>query len=927
MTICENRAKLRSQQPDRAYPVRWLAVLVLMMRILAPELAYAQGKAGAPVPDSLVRTLPPMADSAAFAALARPAEADTPRVNVDSLRAASDLKSPVTYQASDSIVFDLDANVLLLYRESALKYDDLELKAYAVTVAIDSQLLTARGLADSAGVQAGEPVFTQGQESYQAKSVRYNFSSRKGRITGGKLVQGEMFIQAEAAKYHPDGSFHGQDGIFTTCNDPHPHFYVQSRKMKVLPDKKIISGPLNLVVGDLPLPVVVPFAFVPKLDFETKQSGVIKPQFGEAQDRGFFLRQLGYYLPINDYFDLRVDGDIYTRGGWRLGLSSNYRKKYWFDGNFGFEYGITRFNEKTDPDFQRTSAWSLRWSHNQPIDPTARLSASVNISSSNRFQRQISANQNDFFTNTLNSSISFQKTFNNLPFSVNLSARHTQDLNKEVMSMQLPELSVNMNRQTPFKFVDSKHLNWLKQFGITYNMQARNAVNNLPDSLFLPVLFRPRDSVNFIQVLAGDTVSVRRTGASFYTNGLQHTANASTTIRLLKNINISPNFNYAEYWYLETLRRTWNDDTRKLEEAEIPGFARGFNFSGGVSASTNFFGIYQLTRSKRQITIRQRFTSSLALAYKPNFADPKWGFYRTVQTDTAGRTRTYSIFERGIYGGPTTGESRSLGISLSSVLEMKYRKKESFEPEFDEKQDKFIRMNLIDNIGLNTGYNFAADSFRLAPVTMNARTSLLDRLIDLNASATLDPYVFASPDGVQPARRLDRYMLLESGRPGRITTAQVSVNTRFSSKKRKQPAQSPRPEDFSEAEFSRIQANYDQYVDFNIPWNLNLRYSLSYRKPDLKVPQVTQTLNLDGDFNFTEKWKVQFTSGLDLSQQRITQTSVSIFRDLHCFQMSLRWVPYGPQKSYSVVISAKSATLSALRLTKNEFWQDRFRNL
>ncbi|GAB4409467.1 MAG: putative LPS assembly protein LptD [Bacteroidia bacterium] len=847
---------------------------------------------------------------------------------VDSLKAGSDLQAQVIYQAADSIVFDVEAGTLYLYREADLKYQEITLKARQVRVDMNDQTLFAEGR-DSSGTYVDRPVFSQGEEAYNARTVAYNFKTQKGRVTDGRFIQEGNYVIADTAKYMPDGSFYGRNGKFTTCDAEHPHFYIQSRRLKVLPDSRIISGPLNLVVGDFPIPIVLPFGFVPKMAQNQKSTGLLMPQYGDAQDRGFFLRGLGYYFAINDYLDLKLDGDIYTRGGWRLAAATNYRIRYRFSGSFSFSYGVTTFNEPLDPDYSRIGAWSLQWNHQQPIDPTARLSSSVNISSSNKFQRQISYNQNDFFTNNLNSSITFSKKFNNLPFSFGLSARHQQDLNKETVSMNLPEFTFNMARQTPFKNVDAPYLNWLKQLGLNYDIQASNRVNTMPDSLFLPVLLRPRDTLEVWQVIGGDSSLVRRTGASFYTNGLQHRTSLSTTAKLLNNINLSPSFNYNEFWYLETVRKFWNSETRRVEEVEVPGFARGYNFQGGVSASTNFYGIYQLTRSRRQVAFRQRFTPSLSYNLKPDFAAESFGFYRWVQSNDQGDSVLYSIFEDGIYGGPTRGESQSMSFSLGSVIEMKYRKKESFEPDFDKKEDKFVRTNLLDNLSLNTAYNFAADSFQLAPFNLQARTSLLNKKINLNASATVDPYSFgydpvAVPYAGRSARRLNTFMWVKEGKIGRLTRAQVSLSTSFSSK---ELGKRQRGDNIDQDLYREAVDNYFQYVDFDIPWSVRLRYNLSYNKPGLDAANITQTVNIDGDFNFTDQWKISFATGYDMVRREFVQTSVNVHRDLHCFQMSFRWIPFGPQRSYSLVISAKAPTLNMMRLTKNDFWQDRFTGL
>ena len=858
-------------------------------------------------------------------------EASPQQKYIDSLKATSDLKASVTYKAQDSIVFDVDKGALFMFENSELTYEEINLRAKRVRVDIDDQTLYANGVTDSMGVYQGRPEFTQDGETYNSKSLSYNFKTQKGRVVDGRVVEGEGFIIADIAKYHEDGSFHGKDGKYTTCDAEHPHYYIRSRKLKRLTDNKLISGPLNLVIADFPLPLVIPFGFIPDTK-EGKKNGILFPTYGEAQDRGFFLRNLGYYWGINDNFDLRVEGDIYTRGGWRLQASTSYNVRYRFSGRFSFQYGVQRFNERTDPDFSKVSAWTVTWSHNQPIDPTARISASVNISSSNRFQREISYNQADFFTNNLNSSVNFSKNFNNLPFSINLSARHQQDLNKETMSMQLPELTFNMQRQTPFKRIKGKNFRWLNQLGINYNMQARNSLDRLPDSIVSDVLLRPRDSVDWAVIEGRDTSFIKRVGSSFYSNGMRHNASTGTTIKLFKNINISPNFAYAEFWYLETVRKEWDSEAQKVTTNNLRGFNRAMNFNTSVSASTNFYGIYQFYKTKRQFAIRQRFSPSVSYSLKPDFSEERWGYYDEVQIDTTGRTQVYSIFEDGIYGGPSKGESQSLSFSLASVLEMKYRKKESFDEDFDEKEDKFIRTNLLDNISMNTSYNFAADSFQLSPISMRARTSLFNNKVNINSTVSLDPYVFGSeevpiPYELDAPRRLNKFMIQETGQIGRITRAQVSLSTSFQPKRKGNNKN--RSEDFDEEEFREVQNTLYQYVDFDIPWSLRFRYNLSYtnNRPGVVDAKVTQTVNFDGDINFTPKWKIGYSSGFDIQRFEFTNTRISVFRDLHCWDMSFSWVPFGPQKSYSVNISVRSATLKDLRLSKNKFWQDRFRGL
>ena len=845
----------------------------------------------------------------------------------DSLQANSDLRSQVSYQASDSIVFDVRSNRLLLYREANLDYEDFNLKARTITVNLDEQELFAEGEETPSGQRQGEPVFTQGEESYTARTMAYNFESGKARVTRGRLVQQDIYVQADVAKYQPDGSFHGADGKFTTCDLEDPHFYIQAKKLKVLPNRQIITGPLRPVVGDFPLPIYLPFGFIPgNLAQKGKKRGLITPQYGNADDRGFFLRNLGYYLPINDYLDLAIEGDIYTRGGWRLAATTNYRIRYRFSGSFSFQYGIQRFNERTDPDFSRTAAWSLRWSHNQPIDPTARFNASVNISSSRQF-RQINVNDPGYFDNNLNSSIAFQKNFNNLPFSLNVSGQHRQDLRQQTVSIDLPSLTFNMNRQTPFRDLPLRGWSVIKQLGIDYNMQARNSLANVPDSLFLPIIENFNDTIFFVEGTGENAREVARTGQSFFDNGLQHSASATTTAKILDYINLSPNFSYNETWYLETTREVWNPDSQAIETFTVPGFARAYQFNGSVNANTQFYGIYQLTRTRRKVAFRQRFSPNLGYSLRPDFAEERWGFYETVQTNAEGDTRRYSRFQDGIYGGPSQGEQQAITFSLTSVLEMKYLKQAALEPDFDE-DEPFERRTIIDQLSIGSSYNLAADSFKLAPFRLAARTNLFNNRLRINTSYVVDPYVFGYEPTQEPfdlgtPRRFDRLLIEETGQLGRLTNAQVSLQTSFQAE---QDRERGATDNFDEVQFQQAQANYSRYVDFAIPWSVNLTYNFNYNRPGLDAPNLTSTVNLSGDLRFGSKWKIQYTTGYDMIRQEFANTTFSVFRDLHCWQLSFRWIPFGPRKSYSLTISAKSSTLSALRLNRNEFWTDRFQN-
>lgn len=899
--------------------------ILLIPFICLPSLLAAQQIPAATPPGaatdssqvSLPATSGALPDSLATDSLATDSIPKDPKqVLVDSLKAGSDLKAKVSYTATDSIIFDMETDMLYLYGNVKIEYEQTKLEAAQVIIDWKAENMHAEGIEGPDGEMVGTPVFYEGEQQYNSREMDYNFRTQKGRIKGGRLIEQDGFILAEVAKRMPDGTFNAKGGRFTTCDHEDPHFFIQSSKIKVLPNDQIVSGPLKLFIADFPMPIIIPFGFIPKMEEDRRRSGIVLPQYGDSPERGFFLRNLGFYTPIGENFDLLLEGDIFTRGGWRIGARSSYRLRYRYSGSFNLEYGVRRFGERTDPDASRTSTWRIGWNHNHPIDPKTRFSASVNISSSNTI-RELSLNQADFFTNNVNSSVSFQKTFGASPFSMNMTVSHRQDLNKSTMSMDLPTLNFTMRRLSPFENVsDKKSMEWLTRLGLTYNMQGSQRLQTIPDSLFIPILFRTQDSVDLYQ---NDTTFERTPVSSFYDIGVRHTASLSTSIKLFQYINIAPSFNYEGYNYFESQEYAYNEESREVESTVTPGLSFLHQFNTAVSASTNLFGIYQF-RGRRQFAIRQRITPSVSYNLRPDFSDPSWGYYQEVQVDSLGNTRRFNRFQTGIYGSPSQGESQSIGFSLTNVFEMKYRKKESFKPDFDEKEDPFERGRLLDNLSLSTSYNFAADSFRLSPFRLSARTQLFNNKLNINASATMDPYAFVL-DGEGGGRRVSTLAFRDDGSLGRITNAQVSMSTSFRSQQTRNKQKS---EDFDEAEYQRIRNSMYNYVDFDVPWSLNLSYNLSYRKSSPVVdPTVTQTFRLSGDFNFTPKWKIGFTSGYDFRRNDISQTNVSVYRDLHCWEMSFSWVPFGQLRSYVLTINVKSPTLRDLRLNKRDQWQDR----
>ncbi len=865
---------------------------------------------------------------------------------IDSLEASADLKEEVVYNASDSIIYDIEKDMLYLYGTASIQYQDINLQADRIRIDWKRETIHGEGYEDANGTYTGAPVFTQGGEDYKARRMSYNFRSQKARIIAARTQQQAssetLTIISDTTKRLKDGTMYAKDVIFTPCEceeDELPSFYFKAKKVKMLPGNKLVTGPVNPVIAGFPLPIVLPFGYLPKFK-DGQRSGLVFPQYGEAQDRGFFLRNLGYYFGLGEHIDLLIDGDIYTRGGWRLGATSRYNWRNRFRGNMSFSYGVVRFGESLDPDFSRTTEWRLAWSHNQPLNPNTQISANVNISSS-RFLRTVSLDPEDFFQNNLASSVNITKNFQNLPVRLNVTASHRQDLNQNTLSMDLPTMNLTVNRLTPFKSLrNNRALSWLGNLGITYNSQFRNSLTSIPDSIFPDILFSPRDT--FQTIVGGDTTLVP--GSSFFRNGVQHRSTASTTIKLLNYINIAPSFNFREFWYFETVQKEYNAETGEIIENQIPGFSSTREYSASVSANTNFYGIYQFI-GQRELAIRQRFSPTISYNIRPDFADPRFGNFEFVQSDATGNSLRYSIYEDGIFGSPTPGESQAISFGLNSVLEMKYRSKESFEEEFPENEDKFTRVTLLDNLSISSSYNFAQDSFQLSPFRLNARSQLFGQ-VNVNAGASLDPYILIQdPENEDNTTgiRISQLEIKENGRLGRLTNAQISMSARLPFRKTNQRGSNPnnnrssaqpnaqsssQNRNGSPEEPPKEKARTNQgYVEFNMPWTLSMNYNFSYSKPNLTDARIVQTLRLSGTLRLTPKWNMRVTSGYDLENFEITQTSINVTRDLGCWTMSFNWSPFGNLQSYFFSINLKSSALNAVRFTKRSNFQDSRLNL
>jgi lipopolysaccharide export system protein LptA len=892
--------------------VVFFSIHLLIFASVATLCSYGYGQDNVPLPSGKK----PAKDSVVI-----PADSNKAAV-IARLKAESDLEVPIDYKAVDLMVFDVEGKTLYLQNSGELTYDKMTLKADSVMVNWETTTLSARGKVDSTGQIRGRPELVENDQNYNAEGLTYNFKTQKGLITGARTKQGEDYILADSVRKQDESTYYIKDGKFTTCDADHPHFYIKSSKLKIIPKDKIITGPLMLVIEDFPLPLILPFGFFPNQT--GKRSGVVMPTYGEATDRGFFLRNGGYYFALNDNFDLMVRGDIFSKGGWRLEASTDYNKRYSFSGGFQAEYGVQKYGESTDPNYREERNFWVKWRHNQTINPQADLKADVSVGSSNFFKNN-SYNEQEYLTNTLKSTVNFNQRFANSPFRLNVQLSQSQNTQTSIVNLGLPTVTVTRSRWLPFKGKNATGDKWYHKVGLTYSANVKNQIT-VPDSLVADVLFNPTGYVTLTTEQDDTTVTTSQRALDYFSNGLVQTIPISTQLNVLQYVTLTPTFNYSEYWYIKSVEKTFNPTRNLVETENIYGFTTARDFRFNFNTATRLYGVYQFKKSKRSRAIRHTLQPSIGYTYRPDFGKENWGYFQTVQSDTLGNELTYSRFEGSVVGGPSAGEQQTLSFVLNNILEMKYKK--LGEDVDTTKKDQYTRMNILDNLGMNVSYNFAADSLNLSPVSLSARTNILNNKFSIQLNGAIDPYS-VSPTG----RRTNTFRLERNGKIGRLSTFSMAFNTGLTSKKGKVKAQAPlvgagpqvnpNPGVIPDDEWNSMQYYRDLYVDFNIPWRLNLSYLLSYSNNGIRK-DTNMTVNFNGDLNLTPKWKIGFTSGYDFNQSDFSYTSFTIFRDLHCWEMSMTWVPFGERQSFNLAINVKSATLKDLKLTKRRDWQDRF---
>lgn len=790
------------------------------------------------------------------------------------------IDDPINYTSTDSVYFDIANKKVFLYGNAIVKYKDINLEAEYIELDLENNIVFAEGKPDSSGMLKGNPHFKQGNEEYDAKKIRYNFKTKKGIISGVITEQSGGYLHSERTKRLANGDICIKDGKFTTCDLEHPHYYIDLTKAKVIPNEKIVSGPAYLVIEDVPLPIGIPFGFFP--DNKKHSSGIIIPEYGEEENRGFFLKQGGYYLALNDYVHFKLLGDIYSHGSWGTSLNSQYKKRYKFTGNFNVAYQSIKI---LDNDIPKNTYW-LNWTHQQDAKahPSSTFSANVNMGSStyNKYNSIHTSNQ---LASTMQSSISYSKRWKNFNYTANLN--HSQNTLDSTMTLTLPQMSFNMNRMYPFKRKNKiGKTRWYEKIGVSYNSNLKNTFTVHEDSIFNPLIYK-----NF-------------------KNGIKHSVPISASLKAFKHFTFNPSFAYTERWYLQTVERFWNDTANKADIRNINGFKRAGDYTVSAPLSTKLYGMYMLKHGPVR-AIRHVITPTVSFSYRPDFSKDKWKYYYDYRTDTLGNTRQYSIFERGIYGGPPSGKYGSVNFNLGNNLETKVRNR----------KDTITgtkKIMLLESLSFNGSYNLAADSLNWSKFSVSGRTNIL-KFLNLTFNAVVDPYAL-NKNGVI----VNKFVWDENKKIGRLTDVNVSSGFRFAPKQNTKKSKIKSEAFKSSLILAGLGEEYeDYYVDFNIPWTLSVNYSYRYSKPAFEKT-ITQTINFSGDVNLTGKWKIGYRSGYDLDKKDFTYTSIDIYRDLHCWEMSFNWIPYGFYKSYNFKINVKASILQDLKYNKRRSYTDNF---
>ena len=861
---------------------------------------------------------------------------DSLRLDSINRKKKNGIDAPVTYQADDSLVYMASSNTAHLYGSAEVKYENMDLKSDKIKLSLDSSLVHATGSKDTTAKDGikGKPVFVMGQDTYDTDTMSFNFKTKKGFIKHVYTQQEDGFLTSEQSKRNDNGEIYLAHGRYTTCDAPHPDFYIALSRAKVRPGKDVVFGPAYLVVADVPLPFAIPYGFFPFT--KSYSSGFIMPTYGDENSRGFYLRDGGYYFAMSDKWDLKLLGEIYTKGSWGFSAASNYRKRYKYSGSFLFSYQDTKTGDKGMPDFSEQKSFKLQWSHRQDAkaNPFSSLSASVNFASSKYERNNLTSmyNPQSLTQSTRTSSVSWSTTFSSIGLSLSSSANLSQNMRDSSIAMTLPDLNINISRFYPFR---RKHQvgdeKWYEKISMSYTGQLSNSINTKEDKLMHSNLIKD------------------------WKNGMQHNIPISGNFTLFNYINISPSFNFTDRMYSSKVTRSWDQARQEEVRDTTYGFHNVYNWNLSLSANTK---LYLFAVPNRKIfgdkiqAIRNVITPQISFSYAPDFGASRYGYYQTYQkTDADGNVSLveYSPYSDQLYSVPGKGKTGSISMDLSNNLEMKIKS--------DEDSTGFKKISLIDELGASMSYNMAASYHKWSDLSMRLRLKWWKNYT-FNMNAVFATYAWDLDENGKPyvgnhtewgRGRFGRFQGMSQNISYTLTPEKIAKLFGGGSDEDKDNKNKDNKDDDDEGIDTDINSNVDDemikaqngakkksgggkastdddgYMRFSMPWSITFGYGITMREntsgkfnyKSMRYPySFSQTLNMSGNLRISDGWNISFSSGYDFDNHKISMTTASLQRDLHCFNMSCS-VVLAPYTSYNFSFRCNAATLTdALKYDK-----------
>jgi len=827
---------------------------------------------------------------------------------IDSIRPVNQsLLGKITYEASDTTAISPKEKLIRLYNNAKITYQDMEITSGIIIVDYDKNEIYAGRIKDSLGEYTQLPVFKQGQDEIRPDSLKFNMDTKKAIIFNSRTEEAGLNILSDKTKKENDSVYYMDRAKFTTSADiDNPEYYFLLRKAKVIPGKKIITGPTNMYIADVPTPIGLPFAYFPISN--KRSSGIIFPSFGEQNSRGYFIQNGGYYLPVNDNFDLTLLGDYYTNGSYGFRVENTYLYRYRFRGNLSFRFENLIQSERGFPDYSKSSIYNLRWSHSQDSksNPNSRFSASVNLGSSKYYQQSINQmNAANFLNNSLSSSVSYSKTFPGEPqVNLSLSATHSQNTNTQTINMTLPTLQGSISRIYPFAPKVGTKKGIIQNINFQYNLRGENRILTTDSLFFKKEMFESAKT------------------------GLQHSIPISTNFKLLKYFSFSTSANFQETWVFKTINKEYDSELQDVVTSENSGFDSFRTYNLSTSLGTTIYGMYNFSEKSKIRAIRHVMRPSISYGISPSF-DKYYDSYEVISAD--GLTTSdveYSRFEGSIFGLPNKNYASSIALSLNNNVEAKVVDTEN-------EENDLKKVVILNNLNFSTSYNIAADSLRLTPIRMNGGTQLFKNKMNINFGATLDPYAIDENNN-----RIDQFQINSGGGLFRLTSANLTFNYAFSSdssEKKSDRNQSAidesmrnggrdddlfgRAMDTSTEEFSRVddekkEKKPNNLYNYKIPWSLRMAYAVNYNNSVGQNEISSHSLMFSGDVELSPKWSAGVSSGYDFKNQGITYTQLRFERDLLSWRMNFSWIPFSANKSWNFFIGIKSGMLSDIKYDK-----------